>query len=78
MTTEPKPPVSSGFLQILGVVVAGAIAFAVVQRDGEANTRAITDHELRIRALEHEVVSRLSRIESQLENLSEKIEAGGK
>lgn len=74
MAAEPKPPVSGTMLQLLAMLLAGAVAFAVVQGRGEQNSRDLEDHEDRIRVLEQvnaRLDARLARIELQLEGLTE-------
>lgn len=76
MAAEPKPPVSGTMLQLLAMLLAGAVAFAVVQGRGEQNSLDLEDHEDRIRVLEQvnaRLDARLARIELQLEGLTEAI-----
>lgn len=64
---EIKSQITTGnLIQIGAMLVALAIGWAAMDARSQAATTAIADHEARIRTLERDVISGLTRIEQRL------------
>lgn len=64
---ELKDQITTGnIIQIGAMVVALAIGWAVMDARGQATASAVSDHEARLRSLERDVLSGLTRIEARL------------
>ena len=68
------PRISIGhIIQIGAFVVALAVGWTYMRAAGETAASTLTDHEVRLRALEREVMTGLSRIETRLSQIDQSI-----
>lgn len=64
---EIKQQITTGNLVQIGVMlVALAVGWAAMDMRGQAATATLSDHEARLRTLERDVISGLTRIEQRL------------
>lgn len=78
---EIKSQITTGNLIQIGLtlgpmLIAGIVAFALVRADMQALAKSNSDHEIRIRTLERDVIGGLAKIDTRLGRIEEDMRGG--
>lgn len=62
-------------LQVIGMIVAGVIAFSVLQSNVNAHGKTLDDHESRLRVIERDFLMALGEIKAEFQSVKSRLTA---